>query len=101
MLWGTKLGSSAVDEEEMGKIYDFTDGERIEDVRFVTQDGSLDARTVLETVTANHADKLDEVIILAEGVGGFYLFSSTIDQRSIAFLLQLGLDRVMEKYKDD
>jgi len=103
-----KLGSSTskreldrVDEEEMGKVYDFIDGEQIEDTRFVSQDGNISPRTVLETVAEFHADKVNDVVVLAEGNDGFYLFSSSSDQRAIAFLLQLGLDRVMERYKDD
>tara|TARA_R100001163_G_C4872725_1_gene73766 strand:- start:162 stop:434 length:273 start_codon:yes stop_codon:yes gene_type:complete len=88
-------------DDEGGKVYDITDGEQIDDTRWISQDGNIDPKSLLEGVNELHGDEFDDVVIIADSVkNGFYLFSSSNDARTMSFLLQLGLDRLMKKFND-
>ena len=89
-------------DDENCKVYDITDGEQIDDTRWMSQDGNLEPKKLLEGVADLHGDEFDEVVILADSPKNeFYLFSSSNDARTMAFLMQLGLDRLMKKFSDD
>ena len=88
-------------DDEGGKVYDITDGEQIDDTRWISQDGNIYPKSLLEGVNELHGDEFDDVVIIADSVkNGFYLFSSSNDARTMSFLLQLGLDRLMKKFND-
>jgi len=88
-------------DDENGKVYAFTDGEQIKDTRWLSQDGNLEPKKLLKDVADLHGDAFDDVVIIADnGKNGLYLFSSSNEAKTMSFLLQLGLDRLMRKFND-